>query len=370
MISLARYRGPASVASGLVVAIVLLNVALTAALGFTGRFLPDGETPTDDGVFRETWSKIYPIFVPPEEPRGTTPTPYGVMFGQSPLGAGVIASRVEEADGLPMRWYNLHGWGGSLNRTRDLVELAFASDMKPDVVLLCINPYMLIGHHFETEHRTIMKREGKFLKPWIWTYDNRHVVNHLSRLAWIRARMWLLKTFDFGFLKLYPRPAEPGKVPPRKRIPPMTPEEMRAKADDYRLIGWYDPARYRIDSTNSRSLVEIVRASRARGAQVAIILLPEHSLFRRLIPPEGVRCFDEINKAYFPDDPVPIYNLRDRLPDELFQDPDHASIDGMEPISKMVGECVHDLLTRDAGRAKSAGGAPGDGPKDPGRPPK
>jgi hypothetical protein len=355
MISLARFRGPAAVAAGLLLAIVLLDVGLMAAVGFTGKFLPDGETPTDDGVFRETWSKIYPIVAPPAGTDAGAPAPVGVFFGQSTLGAGVIAARVEELDSLPMRWYNLHGWGGSLNRTRDLVDLAFASDMKPAAVVLCINPYMLVGHHFETEHRVIMKHEGKFLKPWIWTYDNRHVVNHLARLAWIRSRMWLLDTFDFGFLTLYPKPAEPGKAQPRKKIPALTPEQLKAKAEEYRTIGWYDPARYRIDSTNALSLVDIVRASRARGAKVAIILMPEQSMFRRLIPPDGVRCFDEINRTYFPDDPVPIFNLRDRLPDDLFHDVDHASVEGAEPVSEMVAACVRELMGGEAARTKGSG---------------
>src|SRR5262249_52307255 len=110
------------------------------------------------------------------------------------------------------------------------------------------------------------------------------------------------------------------------------------------------------------SLVEIVQSSRDRGAKVAIILLPEHSLFRRLIPPEAVRCFDEINQTYFPDDPVSIYNLRDRLSDDLFHDTDHASVDGAEPVSEMVGECVHDFVTRDSRRAQSHARTPASAP--------
>lgn len=356
MISLSRYRGPAAVVLGLLAAIVLVDVGLTATIGFAGRYLPNGESPTDDMVFRATWAKVVQVFAPTEgTAAGGTPAPYGVMFGQSPLGAGVDAALLEEADGLPIHWYNLHGWGGSLNATRDLAELAYASDMKPDVVLICVAPYMLVGHPFEKEHREIMRREGKLLKPWIWTYDNRHVVNHMARRIWMRTRLWLLKTFDFGFLTLYP-PAEDQRKTRRARLPSLSPDRMAARVEEYRPLGWYDARSYSVDSSNGRSLVEIVRMSRDRGAKVAVILLPEYSLFRKRIPPEGVRCFDDINRAYFPDDPVPIYNLRDRLSDDLFLDPDHASVDGMGPISTMVGECVHDFLTRQPGAAKGRGG--------------
>lgn len=346
MISIARYRGPVSVAMGLGLALVLLDVGLTATVGFAGRFLPDGETATDDSVYKATWGKIARMLAAVESPGGGTRVPYGVMFGQSTLGAGIDAAMLEKHDGLPLRWFNLHGWGGSVNRTRDLVDLAYASDMKPGVVLICINPYMLVGHDFEIGHRMMARKEGKFFKSWIWIYDNRFVVNVLARNAWLRLRMALLRTFRFGFLSLYqPEPAGLQGDKPRVRLPSLTPAEMADNIEMRREEGWGDPARYRPDSSNSRSLVEIVSASRARGATVAIILMPEHSLFRRLIPPRAVPCFDEINRLNFPDNPVPIYNLRERIPDDLFLDPDHAGVDGLEPISALVGECVRDLLS-------------------------
>ncbi len=342
MIQISRYRGLAVVLVALGLMLVLLDVGLSATVGFTGRFLPDGESATDSSVFKAVWARIVPLLLPGE--RSDPAKPLGLLFGQSTLGAGIDARLLDEADGLPIRWANLHGWGGSINRTRDLVNLAFISGLKPDVVLFCVNPYMLIGHDFEKEHRLVAERDHRSFKRWIWTYDNKVVMNHLVQHAMLQARIGLLKTFRYGFLSLYPMESA-GPPRPREKLANLTPAEMDRRIQDARRLGWSDPAEYSPDNSNSRSLIGMVRKSRAQGAKVAIILMPEYSAFREMIPPEGVRCFDEINRRNFPDDPIPIYNLRDRIPDELFLDPDHASVDAMAPISKMVGACVRDLLS-------------------------
>ena len=80
----------------------------------------------------------------------------------------------------------------------------------------------------------------------------------------------------------------------------------------YRKLGFFEPERYRPDSSNARTLVKLIRGSRKRGAKVCIVLMPESSAFRRQVPVQGERCFAEINRLSFPDDPVPIYALRDR----------------------------------------------------------
>ncbi len=343
MIQLSRYRGLALILAILGSTIVLLDVGLSATVGFTGRFLPDREGPTDEAVYKGVWVRMLPLLLPDLRPEPGTPI--GLLFGQSTLGAGIDARMLDEADGLPIRWANLHGWGGSVNRTRDLVEFAFLAGLKPDVVLIGINPYMLLGHNFEEDHRLAARRQGTSFKRWIWTYDNRYIMNHLLRHAMTRVRLGLLEAFDFGFLSLYPMDPSAITPKPREKLTPLTPAQMDERVEIAREVGWADPAAYRPDSSNSRSLVEIVRGCRARGAKVAIILMPEYSKFRRIFPPEAVRCFDEINRLYFPDDPVPIYDLRDRIGDELFFDTDHAGVDAMPPISKMAALCVRDLLS-------------------------
>ena len=113
----------------------------------------------------------------------------------------------------------------------------------------------------------------------------------------------------------------------------------------YRKLGFFEPERYRPDSSNARTLVKLIRESRKRGAKVCIVLMPESSAFRRQVPVQGERRFAEINRLSFPDDPVPIYDLRDRISDDMFTDVVHPNVDAMRPISMLVGRCVGDLLS-------------------------
>jgi hypothetical protein len=129
------------------------------------------------------------------------------------------------------------------------------------------------------------------------------------------------------------------------RLPPESAAERAERLELAQVLGWFDPGRYSPETPNSRALVELIREGRATGAKVGIILMPEHSLFRTRCPAEAGECFAKINRINFPDDPVPVYDLRDRIADDLFRDLLHPGVDAVEPISIPVGESVRDLLS-------------------------
>jgi len=345
MLQLARYRGPTVVIAGLLVWLVVLDIALTSAVGFTGGWLPNSELPTDSGVFLVTGGRLSGIRAQPEPVGLGTEKPFGVFLGQSSLGATVESDVVEQQDGLPLRWLNLHGWGSSVNLVRDVAELLFLSDLKPNIVVFAINPFMLIGIDFPTQHAFLAEEEGKNLKKWIWIYNNRAPVNHGCRVLMHRIKLGLCRRFGFDFRALYPAKPDPWKTSPRTRLAPDSPAQQAVRLEHFRKLGWFEPGRYSPESTSSRALVDLVRESRARGAKVGIILMPEHSAMRKRVPAEGARCFAEINRINFRDDPVPVYDLRDSISDDLFVDVVHPGVDGTRPASTLVAQCVRDILS-------------------------
>ena len=189
MLQLERYRGISVVAAGLLAFSAILDSSLTAVVGFSGRWLPNAEAPTDTTVYQVTGAKLTEMLARPEPLGVGTDHPLGVLLGQSSLGASVDAAVLEAHDGLPMRWLNLHGWGSSVNLVSDVSELLFLSGLKPNAVVIGINPYMLIGMNFPTQHAEIAVGEGKTLKPWIWVYNNRFVVNQGGRLLTHRIKL-------------------------------------------------------------------------------------------------------------------------------------------------------------------------------------
>jgi hypothetical protein len=327
MVSLSRYRGVFLIVCALLVAVACVDLTLTCALGSVSRWLPNGEAPSDLKVLKAMGGILSGI-VAESKPVGIgTKTPLGILLGQSTLGAAVDPEVLEKNDGLAMRWLNLHGWGGSVNHIRDRAELLFLSGIKPDVVVIGINPYMLVGHNFEVTNTPAGSRWlMRLVKPWIWTYYNRSLVNHFLRDFNYQIRYAVFRSLGLRFSAFAP----PDPTPWIRSGPALasvrdSESEMQARLELSRKLGWFDPASYSAESSNSQSLVDLIRKLRQGGAKVYIVLMPENSRFRNITPPEGVRCFEKINQAYFRDDPVPVdLEIRDRAPDEVFRDIDHV----------------------------------------------
>jgi hypothetical protein len=359
MLQLARYRGPAVVVAGLLTWLVVVDIALTATVGFTGGWLPNSELPNDTLVFTVTGGKISGILAEPEPVGLGTQKPFGVFLGQSSLGATVESDVVEEQDGLPHRWLNLHGWGSSVTLVREVAELLFLSDLRPNAVIIAINPFMLIGTDFPTQHAFLAEEEGKKIKQWIWVYNNRAPVNHGCRMLLRRIKLGLCRQRILDFRPIYAATPDPWKPSPGRRLPQESAAAQAHRLEHFRKLGWFEPGRYSPETASSHALVELIRESRARGAKVGIILMPEHSALRARIPVEGVRCFAEINRINFRDDPVPLYDLRDRIPDDWFNDVGHPGIDARRPASILVARCVADVLSARPAPERLLADAPG-----------
>jgi hypothetical protein len=158
-------------------------------------------------------------------------------------------------------------------------------------------------------------------------------------------KLGLCRAIDFGFTGMYrahPKPWEPRH---NEKRTPKTAGELASLLEFYTVLGWFDPERYSPGSANGVALVRLIREARARGSKVCLILLPETSVFRRREPPEAAHCLAEINKLFFRDDPVPVYDLRDQIPDPMFVDLVHPNLAAEEPITVMVGDCVREFLS-------------------------
>jgi hypothetical protein len=345
MIQLSRYKGVALVATCVLAAFCLLDMSLTAAVGFTGRWLPNGEYPTDTMVFQAKGPYVAAMTTGSTKVGIGSDTPCGILLGQSPLGCAVERSVLEESDGLQLFWIKLNCWGTSIHGISDLYELMKVADARPNVVVLGINPYLLVGQEIMLSHNYLLKKEGKRIKPFIWFYNNRRMVNYLSHVFYHRINVKLQRAFGFELSALYGIEPDLRRTDARERVKPFTPGELKESEKYDEALGWFDPAKYSPDSSNSRALVKLINDCRERKAKVCIILMPESSAFRNRVPPEGKRCFAEINRRYFAHDPVPVYDLQDRVADDQFVDLVHASIDAMKPFSLVAAECVADFLS-------------------------
>jgi hypothetical protein len=342
LISIARCRGPLFVLVGLVIALGVADQLMKATLGSTARWLAGKEYPADRRVVAHAGERLAGIVG-----RGKTPGRVGLLLGQSTLEAGIDPAVLDAEAGLPLRWLNLYGVGGSINKIDDIAELVFASGLRPEVVVFAINPYMLVGIDYGRVRASERTNSGNWIKPWVWTLENRLVFNHVVQTAIHRARLALIKASGQGIDAMYPAAADPWAVIYPQHVAHRDASGLRSRMDYDRSIGWLDPANYNVTNSNATTLVKLVRRFRDEGTKVVIVLMPERSIFREAMPKEALDCLATINRDEFPGRPVPIVSLVDQVPDPLFLDLDHLDPEGRALCSKLVARRLHELISRE-----------------------
>jgi hypothetical protein len=110
-------------------------------------------------------------------------------------------------------------------------------------------------------------------------------------------------------------------------------EQLRAW-DDY---GWFDAGNFSASGPEADSVRELMAEARALGGRVVVVLLPEHSAARRRIPDAAMVAF---HGALAGGDPVPVIDLRNRLPDPMFYDYAHVNAAGRARVTAVVGRLV------------------------------
>jgi hypothetical protein len=340
LISFARCRGPLIVLLGLAIALAVADQLMKVTLGSTARWLAGDEYPADRRVVAHAGERLAGIVG-----KGKEPGQVGLLLGQSTLECGIDPALLDAEADLPLRWLNLYGVGGSINKIDDIAELVFAGGLKPEVVVFAINPYMLVGIDYDRVRTSERASTGNWIKPWVWTLENRVVFNHVVQTAIHQARLAMIKASGQGIDAMYPAAADPWSViyPRDKRHSDAT--QLRWRLDYNRSIGWLDPASYKVTNFNETTLVKLIRRFRDEGTKVVIVLMPERSIFREAIPSEALDCLATINRDAFADRPVPVVSLVDQVPDTLFLDLDHLDREGRAQCSKLVARHVHELLS-------------------------
>jgi hypothetical protein len=340
-----RYRGPMIVAASIAATIVLLDLSLTASIGSPARFLPHGESPTDFSVLDHAGSRLAGLIAEARLKKTVDSRPLGVFLGQSTLESGIDSTIVDQA--YPRyRWLNLFGLGGSVHRIADINELLIISDLDPKIIVVAINPYMLVGSPYGVVRSAEFSMTRNRIKPWIWSIENRPLVNHLNRFVLHRGRLSIFNALKQTIDAIYPADPKPWVVTPPIPRSSYNQAELETKLNYDKKLGWYDPLNYTESSSNWTELERIVAGWKRRGVEVVVMLMPERTPMREHSPAEAVKIFKQL------DTDVPLIDLRDKLDDSCFIDLDHINPDGRRRCSRIVGESLRDRLeNREASRS-------------------
>jgi hypothetical protein len=86
----------------------------------------------------------------------------------------------------------------------------------------------------------------------------------------------------------------------------------------------------------AEALRRVMTGLRRRGFNVVLLLMPEHSLLRSLVPPQAEVTFNQVLAEAAGNEPVPVISLRSAIPDEDFNSFVHVDRKGRKTVSEVL----------------------------------
>ncbi|MCA1685461.1 MAG: hypothetical protein LC745_05650, partial [Planctomycetia bacterium] len=253
--------------------------------------------------------------------------------------------------GGSLQWLGLCGSGGSVLKIAQLAEPFYASGLKPAVVALVVGPEMLVGvpnppagppPAWGDVRRPGAVKQAVLAR--VWVAQNRYLLNQSFRGLLHAARTSWFEGTGLGVASWSPPAADPWEVTPHEAPFRRGPEELRKQAEGYLQFGWFDPDRYSTRSANARALLDLIRRSRAVSPRVVVVVMPAKSSFRALVPAVARRRLAEVVALAPGDRPVPLIDLWDALPDDMFRDYLHVHAVGREHASRLLARKLTEVL--------------------------
>lgn len=273
-----------------------------------------------------------------------------VLVGISDLREAADLKILSAEAGNSWRFLGGAGAGPGVSTIRDFAELFINSSLRPDLVVIGLNPVQLLdtilpgriegvadvaAKRNESAYRTAVA----LLKRSVWVRERRKDVSLTvgDLLHTVKARVQ--QQFGLSVATLDPRSPwrEMIKIMGTDRFPERVLQNGLGMLDS---AGAFKRETY-VDSIESRSILyAMTRSFRSQGARVVIVLMPGHSMLESR-QPLGVDTFLEDQIIQDLNDPgVVVMNYRGKVADRGFVDLVHMNPNGTAAFSKLLGQDV------------------------------
>ena len=267
----------------------------------------------------------------------------GLVIGMSTAEYGVDLRTLDQIDS-GLKWAKVIGEHASFSNMLAIVRRVVEQGVKPERVLLCFHYGMFVGAERAPVSRSYL------LSRVLSRADDLNVFGEISRawgLTWIgRNRMPVVNVFETQLGALRERsltafsqdaPAIYAPIDPfvdtKNTRTSRGPAAWAGRIALVKERGWQNEAAYAVGNEQVRALQEVLPLLRAN---VVLVLLPERSVLRELIPETRARAVldQAIAEAKLPS--PPILDLRAALPDEEFVDEAHPTGAGRRHLSAVL----------------------------------
>ena len=233
--------------------------------------------------------------------------------------------------------------------------------MRPDVAVIGITDFLLvkplppkpganqISPWAEAARRGDIRQLAKMARDWLWFIDRRRDVNGAVESALKDGQQSMLRLLGGNAASQFNSLTDPWREMIRLEVPEHASDAaLRRGIAAYEVRALYEPASYERGRIQPQTdaLNELISKLRARGADVIVALMPEHSLLRARLPAEAMRALHAgLDDAFGANSP-PLLDLRNAVPDSGFSDISHVNAEGRMMVSRMLAERINQSLPR------------------------
>jgi hypothetical protein len=319
-----------------VINLTLLSLDKTALL----RWIPDRQTGA--GFLAESKQRV--TAAESAYASGAVPADHylGAIVGISNVREGVDIDVLTQALGERWQIIGVAGAGAGSPSIAEQANLIFQSSLRPDVIVLGISPIHMLDTLVDPERSSAIVANTPPPNP------IQRLKSEVSRLTWLVGRRNDLRAWSDRKLmdartaiQSFAGMDEAGQDS-RSPWRPMLRTLAETSPTDERLsqgLAWarsFDASNIRAyqDSVlGPRVAGEMIRRFDARGACVVVVMMPEHSLLRKLEPDE-VAFYSEARLRQVSGKPgLVVLDLRAAVPDGQFIDLVHLNRKGSELLS-------------------------------------
>jgi len=265
------------------------------------------------------------------------------VIGLSPAREGLDPQILAASDPQNRRWLILGAEGRTFATLEIYGRTLTDSAVRPSLVVLAISQAML--HHDDhaepvlasprlLPHHLRHLQLNHALLDTSWLYRNRDSLADEFTLLTYEAARCLRAALGLPMSATYAPEADPWSSWTAVFVPHADAAHMAAQWRGHQDL--LVPDQFQSVDRQINALRQLVDRSRARGAEVDLVLMPETSRLRALEPPIVNERFAQALAAASDGTPLKVIDLRSAIPDELFWDDAHLNPQGRKQLSTLL----------------------------------
>jgi hypothetical protein len=242
---------------------------------------------------------------------------------------GIDIEQLAREDESPVRYLGLCGaCDGTMRGLTELVRPLYESDLRPDLVIVAMDPFHLVVREFQ---------------PSLARADIKHGVD----LRLLQCRRQILRACGVDVDPRY-QAQNPWRGMTKNCFEPVPDEVLDFRTEEYGKRGYFDVTAYENSHEQREYLRRLVEESRARGADVLIVLMPIHPVLCDRIPASATLSVYATLQQAFGDDAPPVLDYQQALGAEEFHDVSHLTGAGRATFTSLLARDIRQHCRRDA----------------------